>query len=77
VYAANSDNQTISNYSRNSTTGLLTAKAQAYTHVGQFVSVRTASEGPQHIAVSEDGRHVYTSGGSSAKFCISQFHVNP
>jgi 6-phosphogluconolactonase (cycloisomerase 2 family) len=76
VYVANSDDQSISAYTRNTTSGLLTAKTPAYARVGAYVTAINGSAGPQHIAVSENGAHVYATGGTSDKYSIAQFHVN-
>jgi DNA-binding beta-propeller fold protein YncE len=76
VYVACSDAQYISQYTRDPSTGLLTAKIPATVRNDPNYVQLQGSGGPQTVTVSPDGKHLYCS-CSISPCAIPTFNINP
>lgn len=65
VYIGDSDGQTIRQYYRDTTSGVLTAMVPAFVRSCPYTTAITGSNGPQTLALSPDGNDLYCTNSKS------------
>lgn len=74
VFVGSSDGQTIYQYTRNASTGVLTAKVPAFVRSDPNFTAITGSAGPQSLGIY--GNSLYASGSISPSMNVVQFNIH-